>query len=539
MYCHNCGERLDDGSNFCGNCGKSTEAAELAGVVPQASSEPKRGSIVKKIMIPVVTAGMVAIVVVIGLFLTGTLGPSLAVARAVDNFTSEFSQRLETTPVRAFPMLFDTLSYGTIAVDFSFEEGWEDWRTGDWVTSTGSGRIVAALDYRYRNSAAATVDGNIDGTHFDMSLFLDQNRAAFGSSLIGPNYYGITFDTFRNDFRAFAELIGLSNSEINEAADFVDNFAEMMRNHDHTDNPFSDYTAPLMRMLLASQQTDNRVNIRVAGQDMTMTRVQYRLTHQDIARLLHEWIDIIEADDNIRSALGGAFDNTFGNSAFAGILVMDSMYDMLIREMRQLVRDFEREMRGEITATFYIGDRNRLVRATLGGRFSGFADTIGFDLILDLGAHVNDTWRLSGRFFDGWFEDSFDIEWRIESSGGGHTHTWEIGWDDSWGGTRNSMALSSNWNPQSGHFTFDYHLQDRWGVESGELFGGNFVANDSGFVLRFDIQNQTRWSSTDLTLTITTQNSVDINKDISFVGIESWDQHFYDRVDDALWYLGW
>lgn len=536
MICQNCGEKVNDGSNFCGNCGKSAESAELAAVVGQSEVAAKKSGVLKKILIPAATLVMLSVVIVVGLVLNGTFGSSLAVARSLGNFSNEVAARLETTPVRALPMLMDALNVGTTTVEFDFEQEWEDWWTGQWMRSSSRGNVTMARDFNNRNSTAIVADLNIDGRNIDFSAFLDQDRAAIGTSLVSQNYYGITFDTFRNDFRSFAELIGLSDRQMDEISELVESYAEMIRGD--TDDAFSDYTAALMRILLANEQTDNRASIHVAGQEMTVSRVQYTLSHQDIAILLHEWIDIFEADENVMSLFNSS---PMPINGVAGILTFDSIHRDLIHEMRNLVRDFEREARGEITAAFYIGNRNRLVRATLGGSFEGRLGDVGFGIVLDLGADVNDIWRISGRFYDHLIDEFFDIEWRIRESAGRYTHTLEIRWNDRWTGERSGLSLSSDWNTQSGHFVFDYHVQDSWVNNSGELFEGNFVVNDGGFVLRFDVQHSTSWDNTDLTIIISTSNSVNINKNIDFVNISQWDQHLLDSIEDAVlnFIFGW
>ena len=537
MICQNCGEKFDDGGNLCGNCGKSAESAELAAVVGQSAPVAKSGSL-KKILIPVATLAMVSIVVVAALVLNGTFGSSLAVARSLGNFNSEVAARLETTPARAFPMLMDVLNVGTTTVEFDFEEEWEDWWTGQWRRSSSRGNITLARDFYNRNSTAIAADLNLDGTRIDFSAFLDQDRAAIGTSLLSSNHYGITFDTFRNDFRSFAELIGLSNRQMDEIADFVENYAEMIRGSGDAQD-FSNYTAPLMRILLANEQTDNRVNIHVAGQEMTVSRVRYTLTHQDIANLLREWIDIFEADENVQAVFNSTTLPALNGAS--NILMFDSIHRDLIREMRNLVREFEREVRGEITAAFYIDSRNRLVRATIDGSFEERLGDVGFEIVLDLGANANDTWRLNGRFYDHLMDESFDIEWRIRETGSRHIHTLDISWDDSWSGVRNSFSLSSDWNPQSGHFSFDYHVRDSWGSRGGELFDGNFIVNNDGFVLRFDVQDHSSWGNTDLTIIISTQNAVNINTNINFVNISEWGQHLLNSIEDAIldFIFGW
>jgi hypothetical protein len=520
MFCNNCGTQMEVGGVFCGKCGHQATAPPQGiggapppaippafNAVPQgqtapaaAKALPKRGFLRKswKIIVPAVV--MVAASVVIALLIIGA-EPLVRVARATDNFQAEFNQRLETTPLHAVSMVSNALQQGTTTVDFNFRDGW----TGISV----NGDVSLISNHANRNYALI---GNVNamGLRMDASVFINRDRAAFGSSLLGNENFGFRFDTFRQDFQSFGSMMGLGFFEINMIADVVEALAESMR----TDGlPTETYTELLMDFVRSLEPVTSDTQLR----GNSVERIEFTIENADIVRFLHQVLDAAQRDANLRS-----YFDTAG---------MGFLFDEMMWELRGMVSEIERgPMDIRASLAFYIGSGNRLAQASLNVDMNNrqWNERFIFNATLDLGSHAMDTWRLDMRMTEEWngsrWDDSFHIEWTYSEFGGRHDHRIVFSEPGGWG---NDVNFFSNWDEGSGRFTLGF--SDRWDEGS---FGGTFnVHSADSFSLNFDPM-VVDWDTT-LNIGISTTGDAQI-RNVDFINIDRWGWTLIDAIEDAM-----
>ena len=550
MFCPNCGASTEADAKFCNNCGTTVTAekavetaappvvASAAGAglpdlpvlpasrpaVPPVSMMAPAGK-PKKSMVPIIAAvaGLVVIIIVAAIVIVSRFGPTLAVGRAMGNFNEELMARIETTPFQAFPMLFNTLDNGTVHVEFDWWEEWEDWWTGTRQTSEASGTMSFASNAR-RGEFAFRGDFEIDRDDFGFSAYINRDRIALGSPQVGREYYGFRYATFREDIRPFGRTAGLTSREMDEMSDFVEWFGESMANTGGSaTDEFDEYTSVLIDLLLASETVTDRVDIRVGRETVSARRVSYEIDDTDFIRLLGDWLEIFENDENMVNAF----------NIGAGDFGMD--HRATVRELRSALRDVERELRGStITLSFYIGRRDRLLRIDLDANLRIAGERIRFDARLDLGESATDTWRLEFNVED----LSLEVIWEFRESGARLVNTIEVTNEDRWG--RNTNTLTIDWNPSSGAFFLEAEERGRWGTDTWELLRGNFTVRGNDFVLELENYNDWGWSRSELDIIIRTETgNANTGGNMSFINIDQWDQRLINRVEDLLWDLGW
>ena len=484
----------------------------------------------------VVVAGAV-VLFMSSIFIPGVLrgiisavSPTMTVGRAASNLNDEFNQRVRTTPFQAFGMLFNSLEYGTTNVDFVYREEWSGWGGANAFEAGGSFSLFSNSE---ENDVAILGDLNIDGVGFDVSVFLNLARLAFGSSIIDRNYYGIYFDTFRDDLRPFGRELGLTRSEMDSIADFVEEFAEMIRNGNTWDTwEDSEYMDAFTNFLRGAEMETGNAEINVNGSAVNVRRIEYAVTHEDISVLLRNWLDIFENDT--------AMTDLFNNDSMFGAPV--DIWQEMINELTELMDEFDHDFRGNFSVAFYVGGRDRLYRINMA--LDGYIMSLGsnesfaVELTFDFGASAMDTWRLDMVISaDGEYINA-GIIWDADITGGIYNHSMKFLTFDA-NGAEDSFTFFVDWNPTSGTFTLSgEENHPRWGVSYSELLSGIFVTDSENFRLRFEHENYWGWGDREtFWIEISTQAGTNI-PEVDFINIRDWGMEFIYRLEEAFWELG-
>ncbi|MCL1844000.1 MAG: zinc ribbon domain-containing protein [Defluviitaleaceae bacterium] len=581
MYCANCGESLSAGAKFCNKCGGAavagvsssvTEPSSVASpapvvpvsspapVVPVSSPAPVASAPVapaspapvasapaspapaapvalemeavsgspskpggrSKFVLPAIAISAAAVVaVIVFVAFIGNSG-NLAVSRAMGNLNNEFAERLETTPFQAIYMLLDTLQNGTVNVNINHAESWEAW---DGSRQSYAVDLNMSLVSNSRNNAYE-FRGNfdIDGAPFNLAAYINRDRVAVGSRQISRNYYGFRFNDFREDFTSFGRVLGLDRREMDAVSDFVEELGESLRQSNTISEEISAYSDAFFNTLREAETITNRVDVRVGGSTVSARRVAYDITDNLLVSLLREWLDIFEEDDSVRAS--------FDSPLFGGVSHRET-----VRELRNALRDFERELRGEVTIAFYIGSRDRLLKIDIDGSINMFGERINFDGIIDFGSSVADPWSIEMTARAGGERAFFGAIWEVREGGTRYVNDLEIFITNAWGG-RQAITLTSDWNHANGNFNFSGVSRDDWGTHEEEFLDGNFTVDGNNFRLLINQRNE-RWGTrTDVSVEVYTTSNNNVGT-VDFVNIDDWGQRFLDNIEDALWDIGW
>ena len=525
MFCTNCGSQVRPGSRFCTKCGKVSSGGgsavnqmEIRNASAPRSVANTFGQIPKHFII----IGCVAILAVVAfggtLMFNARFGASLAVGRAMSNLNDEISQRLSTTPFLAVEMLYESLDRGTTNVNFAYREERRDWWSGRTYVSTGRGEI-SLVSNQSRSEAALFADLTVDGNRFGFNMLVDRNRMAFHSPQVSPNYYGFRFNTFRNDFDPFARILELNRQETDQVSDFVEELGRSIQRSQRNGmgSELDEYTRAFINFMLDAEEVDERAYTIIGGQEVRARRVAYTVTERSAAELFWTWLRIFETDDYMRSM----FDSPFWGMGTGG------HWDT-VREIRNAINEFERDFRGEVTAAFYIGARNRLLKIDVAGdmRFEG--ENLTFYVNMDFGSSATDTWMLEAGFRTQWDNENVRIVWTTREIGNRNIHDLDVFMSNG-----DTFNFTSEWNTASGDFSFRYSYRDRWSTNSGELLRGNFTTSGRTFRLSFDWED----GGNHLTMIISTETGASI-PNVGFINIDRWDRTLIDRLENALLEIG-
>jgi len=446
-----------------------------------------------------IVSAFVMVAVIMGTFtLYASIAPSLAVSRAARNFGAEVTERVGTTPLQAFGMAANSLESGSVTVDFA------SYQTDRWGTTTTNFNFTVVSDAENHEYA---LYGEVysNGEIIDFVAYINPERIAVGSSMIGDDLFGINFNTLAADIASLNDLLGLDYYDMAMVEDVIDSFVELMNQPPAETDA---YAAALVGTLHAAERASDRITTLSDGSRIQARRVEYTITVEAMIDLLEEWLDILEGDEAVRLSF-----NNFLMQTVYGVDYIDEM----VQEMRGMLLEVEHYLDGQVLLTFYIGENDRMLSAALDVDLLVMDERVWLNLSLDMGLSAMDTWRLDingmqwGQYF------TFYATWEIVDDGDTYINVITFNFGDG-----DMIIITSEWDPASGEFTFS-HLEENysWGWRTECAFSGLFTTDGETF--RLWIEHADQWYAT------TTDWA-------AFDAV--WDA-FMDTLDDYEWWDAW
>ena len=503
MFCHKCGAQMPQEGNFCKKCGVSRMNVDVPQPNSAVYSVPKKSSALWKYIV-----AAVAVVILIGACVYAAaprLFPVLDLDRAISNLEDDFTTRINNTPLYSLVLLEDIMNDGTMKVDFLYR--------GRAVNSSGNFTLMSNVR---RSEYAIHGEVVIPGMVVDLEAYINSQRIAARSRLLDNNFYGITFSTFRRDLNTFGTMIGLDSFTISEIADAIELIEDSINSDPVTLDVFDPYTDIINRhMRRASRNTTRGVDIRFDGQTNRATRTSFTFTEDDIIDLLRDLQNQMENDDWLREQFY-FLDNPIMRDAGLGT---GTGFNRFMRDLDDAIRELERDLRGELIVSFYVGRGSHLLRlevdSTLG---MGWGDE-NFTIVVDFGAADQTTWQLDVKTQ----YDDFSLRWDYSVRSNRHSNIISFAVEDRWG--RQTYSLSSEWNANNGDFTLSFD-----DGRNRENIHGNFTTSRNGFNLMFE---EIPLGRDTLRLDITASSGTNIGN-VDFINIDEWSMHLMDSLQRAI-----
>ena len=449
---------------------------------------------------------MIGIAVVLLLMLNS---PMATAAKSLSNVGDEFNQRLQGSPLESVGMLMNSLESGSLTVDFDYRDRWSDAR----------GVVTLHSDER-RGDYAVESEIIIDGQRLDFDFYINRERAAVRVEQFDRNFYGINFATFRSDFRSFADNLGLSRQEIDMIADMVDFISEMMNVNLGSDALYAEYQKIIEDFFRQIEFSSERVEITSGGSSVRATAIELQITDRMIIKLFEDILKAYENDESMRQM----FDAIDGVQSTMNPWSSGSSYDEMLREMRSMIRELERELRGDILVTLFVGRRDRLLRLEIDANLEFDRERTRTKISLDFGSSARDTWVLEMNTDD----ETYIIEWEINESSRGAEII--LRFTEEYRNWSESFEITLDWSDRG-----DFTLSHREGRERETLLSGTYTSDRNGFRLTLDDPFvSTGWGET-LHLEISTASRSGRIPQIDFINVSEWDLSLIDKLEDFIY----
>jgi len=536
MNCNKCNTELEHDAVICANCEESAQeqAAQsdfeeaiaqdlneepVTAVHEPVQSEPQKAPKKAgwKIIVPIaIVAFAIGYFASTAFFSSSSVSTALSVGAAFENFGDELSERIENSPFAAVMLLEDILEDGSLTVDFVHSSG----QGFGMFDTRGS---VTMLSHVETDETAFLMDVSVGGfLNVDLDIFLNTERLAARSNMLGNTFYGITFETFRNDIHAFGPLIGLSNADMNELADIVEAFVESLDNPMFT-NP-EEYIAPYLELLakfaLSWDMESRDDQITVGDSTVDVTVATFTITDSDLAAFLTDLHALLESDEALRSYIN-LQDSLQGFSS-------GSMYDEFLDEFQDVIEQFAETVSGQITVELAISNDNRLINSTKTVNLDVDGTPINVTAVMDLGLSINDPWTLDvvvgtpNVFID---DETFNMTWTYRELNNMLENRLAFGTD-----TETMVSLVSEWFPETGNFTLFYN--DYLNRDSGSFSGVLLLDDDDEFDLRFD-ENFDIGGGQSLAIIISGAVGANI-EEIEYINLDQWDSDLIEMIFDLM-----
>jgi len=460
----------------------------------------------------IATIGVVILVVVVIIFTvviprTSEVISLISTRQAFTHMGEEISTRLAHSPFQSLVILNALAEAGALTATANF-----DFRTPSPWEPNVDGQIIFALA---DEDMLLSGEARVMGLPIDFEAHLNRERLALHSRIIDRNnFYGITFDTFEQDMWQFGHLIGILPHYLEV---IIESFTavETAININAEDAWAQMYINFFVDTFIHMEYTAEHVDLFRGGQDVSVRRTEYVITHQQMAEWLRELLYIFQNDTVVRDQLA-----IYDNPMLAGAGVPS--FSEAVREFSTAIEKFERYYTGTITIALYIGSGSRLVKMTLDTDANFDGNNIQTQTTIDFGESVTDTWRVDMRVTESGSTESVALLWHFDETSHEFENTIEIVWNG-----QTTATLLSVWNPNTGRFALS--MDDGFSIVS---FGGIFMIDeDGGFYMQLDTI-EIPWMGT-LELDITVTPGADIPR-IEFINLDQWDWSVIEMIENSI-----
>jgi len=492
MYCDQCGKELKSDDKYCPYCG--------AFVNDPITTKPKKSRTVFLIVLFSIVIVIVSSVALYMLFFRN-VGTMMLIGRAFNNIYVEIEERYNATPLPEFEVLGEILKNGSITADFVYTTSF----LGGWISVDVNGQIKLLSDTEARNFALEVQIGAY-GESIDLDFYMNKERMALRMRLLGNNFYGLNYDTFREDIRILGNQIGLDRQTTDMYADIIDQINTVMNAQAVTEpgdisDIYSDITADFIRNL---KITRSRERVKSTDDIINGCRtVEISVPKNTLIKLLKN----ISENENAMQSQYGILNIIFSQSdlqMFAGD------YDLFKKEFNKLITDIERYYTGDIKADLFIDKNDRLARIYFYTYINFDGSETDISATLCFGTSVNDEWMLNASYTASESFDYITLKWNYEDRT-------RIQINSITAETNNIEPFTavSEWDRTQGHFMLTFADND-----DSRTVSGNITTTESNLYIKFD---EIRFddSGNKLNAEITTQTDIRIDE-IDYINIDKW-----------------
>lgn len=437
--------------------------AEGYEVYDQAPKKPRK----IKLWIPLAAvAALLAVVLLAGNAIALKIAPKAVLSRATAKLTASVEKRLERSPYQAYVILGNNLlTGGKVTGDIVYNDGWTDMQMKlEGAASVKDGSFLGGVEL-ITNSVP-----------LDAKLFYSRNALAMSSSYLKDNWYGITYDSFEEDFRAsvLPDMFGMTDESIEEVAEVMDQLTDIMdRDYEALLKPYIDLFQDFYEELDAKTDT---ANAKVGGKEVKCDVIRLRVSDAQMRQLVTDLADTLADDENLREAYVASQMSSYGYTQTEA----EHEYDMQMADLRNNVRETVQSFEGELWISYYLY-KNQVVLFSVEADVSQEGMPLLMNCTYDFGCDPSkDPWSISGNF-----GEEATISLRYESAEEGEEYEDVLDLTVFDGYSNMVMTVANQWNRKTGQLLSDVTLDEGYGGETVRL-ESNLLCQKNEFTFSID-----------------------------------------------------
>lgn len=347
-FCTNCGTQLHENCFICPNCGALPDPDPIveqaaAPAQPTADSvsvvEPPKASGFRWWMAAIPAVLVVAVVAALcWQSILMTVAPKVALAMAMNKTSDSVSKRYEDSPVTVLNKGAGFMENGEISVNAEARYDGE----------TYAGEFVMGFCQEQKQiSFSAAAD--LMGKSYAANAYLDPEFAAVSADFFnGGTFYGITFETFKEDAMESILSEYLTQTDIEEADELIQVFLDVYTMDVDTQALMEPYKAVIEEYVLDLETAKDTDEIKLDGQMYECTTLTYVLTEDDIMGLYERLLEVLEEDEDLKALIClEAFGTVTGTD-------MEERWNEVIDELNDAIRDLRKEADFCADLIFYV-----------------------------------------------------------------------------------------------------------------------------------------------------------------------------------------
>jgi len=502
MYCDQCGNELKSDDKYCPDCGAAVGLQETG--LPLQKKKSRKALWIT--LISVIAAA--AILFAVYMIFFRNIGTVMLLGKAFINLSAETEERYNGTPLAALEILGEILEDGSITADFTYTSSF----LGGWISIDIDGQIKLLSDTEARNFALEARIG-VYGESIDLDFYMNSERMAVRFRLLGNDFYGLTYDTFRNDIRVLGNQIGLDPQTMDMYADFIDQLNTAMNTEAVSDDIDHIYSEIMQRFIKNLKITSKKERV---GSDSGAAHLRV-ITVTATKKALIDLLSDISSNEEAMKSQFNIHKNIFAQNE--NITYTDD-YDSFVNEFNAFIKEFDQKFKGTIDLAFLIDSDDRLTRIQTDSRIEYGNDIINLWVVLDFGNSVYNEWNFYFSYTDA--EDTkpnyINIDWDYKEHGSNKINSVSVSTN-----TVEPISIISEWDQTGGNFILTVADNNDSYTVSGVL-----KATDTNVHIKFDEINFAD-SDNKLNIEITTQTGITIN-DIDYINIDKWGNLVFEAL---------
>jgi len=426
------------------------------------------------------------------------IAPLLIVQQSLSNLSYETTERINTSPLMIVGLLSDALENGSVFVNSRLNV--PPGVIANLSLSTNAETSERALEIGISFMRLLNVN---------LEAYMNTQRVAVRVLPIVDNFYGFTYDTFREDIQIFGRTAGFDNATMDMLSSMVETLDETLNASPREESLLQPYIDVLIQFLRRSSFTTSR--------DSGYTLVRFSFDNSEIVALLESLHITLQYDEDLRTP--------YEIIAFPSSSIPS--FDSLLEQLYYIIRNLDDTIE-HVTLQFTIENR-RLQRVTATVKPLENAENTALD------APSTDTllWNTSGMTenllviaID--FGQSALCPWTININDNEATAVWSFTSGDTYVHSlllqntsfqpipeTSQYKVTSEWTPVTSDFTLS--------VNDSSFSGILNLRDDGSFRLRMD---------TFVPFEISARQETPHIQEIEFINLDMWDMGLLGALMD-------
>ena len=196
-----------------------------------------------------------------------------------------------------------------------------------------------------KQQAAASASVNFMGEEVKANFYLDKNSAALSvNPYLDGTYYGVTFDSFREDLAASVLGQYLDEEEAAELEESISQLRDNIRSKTDTEALLAPYKKIVEAYIDSLELTTGEAEKTLSGTVYTCDTITLTMDEASLIALMNELLDAMEQDTALEALL---------SDSLCALLDVDD-WSAAIGEMRNDLQDAGKELQADVELVYYL-----------------------------------------------------------------------------------------------------------------------------------------------------------------------------------------